>query len=490
MSTGMDEQRSMRVAIVGAGPGGLAMGIALLREGFEDFVILEKNAGVGGTWYQNRYPGLACDIPAPLYSYSFELNPEWSGLYPPQPEILAYLEQCAEKYGVMPHCRLGDGVRRAAWLDDAARWSLELQSGESLEADVVVGAVGMFNELNYPEIEGLDSFAGTRFHAAKWNWDHDLSRDAVGVIGSAASAVQFIPEIVKTARQVHYFQRTANWVLPKPDAPYTEEQREHFRSDAAAPGAIRSEIFKALDAGGAGTFGTIRGDMETACLANLDEVEDPEVRARLVPQHPCGCKRPLLSSHYYPAFNRPNIELVTDGIERITPTSIITVDGKDRPIDTLVLATGYETTKFLSVLDVVGREGLKLDDAWSDGAQAYKGVMTAGFPNLFMLYGPNTNGDSLITTIEFEVEHIIRQIQRLVEDGLAWIDVKPQAEADYNTQLQEEIAKIETWQAACGNYYRSSSGRIVTQWPHNMSGLKNMLDEIDTDAYESAPLDS
>jgi len=481
--TGRDKRQDVRVAVVGAGPGGLAMGALLKKAGFEDFVILEKNPGVGGTWYRNRYPGLACDIAAPLYSFSFDLNSEWSGPYPPQPELLAYFERCAEKYGLLPHCRFEVAVRSATWSEDEARWSLTLDSGETVGADVVVSGVGMFGELSYPEIEGLDSFEGTRFHSADWNWDHDLGGETVGVIGSAASAVQFVPEIVKEAGQVVLFQRTANWVMPKGDAPYTEEQRELYRTDTSAVQAARDEVWNTLDPGGAGAFTAIRAQMEEVCRANMEVVTDPEVRAKLVPDHPWGCKRPLLSNHYYPAFNRPNLELVTEAVERITPTSVVTEDGRERTVDTLVLATGFETTKFASVVDFCGRGGVRIADAWSDGAQAYKGVMTAGFPNLFMLYGPNTNGDSLITTIEFEAEYAVRQIQRLVDEDLAWIDVKPDAQAAYNEKLQSDIAKVEPWQAGCSDYYRAPSGRVVTQWPGRMSELRGLLETADLDDY-------
>jgi cation diffusion facilitator CzcD-associated flavoprotein CzcO len=480
------EGRDVRVAVVGAGPGGLATGVLLKKAGFEDFVILEKNPGVGGTWYRNRYPGLTCDIAAPLYSFSFELNSEWSGPYPPQPELLAYFERCAEKYGLLPHCRFEVAVRSATWSEDEARWSLTLDTGETVQADVVVSGVGMFGEPSFPGIEGLDSFEGTRFHSAAWNWDHDLRGETVGVIGSAASAIQFVPKIVKEAGRVHLFQRTANWVLPKGDDPYTEEQRERFRRDPKAVQAARNEVWNTLDPGGAGAFTAIHAQMEEVCRANMEVVEDPEVRAKLVPDHPWGCKRPLLSNHYYPAFNRSNLELVTEGIERITPTSVVTVGGRERPVDTLVLATGFETTKFASVIDFVGRGGSKLADAWSDGAHAYKGVMTTGFPNLFMLYGPNTNGDSLITTIEFEAEYAVCQVRRLVDEDLAWIDVKPEAEAAYNEKLQEDIAKVEPWQAGCSDYYRSPSGRVVTQWPGRMSELRQLLEAPDLEGYETA----
>ncbi|MBW2389617.1 MAG: NAD(P)/FAD-dependent oxidoreductase [Deltaproteobacteria bacterium] len=476
----------MRIAIIGAGAGGLATGVLLKRAGFQDFVILERNAGVGGTWYRNRYPGLVCDIAAPLYQFSFELNPEWSGPYPPQPELLAYFEHTAEKYGLLPHCRFEVAVEGAVWNEEDAFWNLTLDSGETLEAEVVVSAVGMFGELKFPEIEGLESFEGTSFHSAAWDHEHDLSGETVGVIGSAASAVQFVPEIVKHARQVHLFQRSANWVMPKADDPYSEEQREQLRSDPAARQAARDEIWNMLDPGGAGAFTAIHIQMAEVCRENMAVVEDPQIRAKLLPDYLWGGKRPLLSNHYYPAFNRPNLELVTEGVERITSTSIVTVDGKERPIDTLVLATGFETTKFASAVNFVGRGGIPISEAWSDGAIAYKGIVTSGFPNLFMLYGPNTNGDSLITTIEFEAEHAVRQIQRLVDEGLAWTDVKPEAMAAYNEKVQKDIAAVEPWQAGCTDYYRSPSGRIVTQWPGRMSELRTLLETGDLDDYEAA----
>ncbi|MDE0886927.1 MAG: NAD(P)/FAD-dependent oxidoreductase [Myxococcota bacterium] len=475
--------QSFRVAIIGAGPGGLCMAIHLKQAGIEDFVILEKSSGVGGTWNHNRYPGCACDIPAPLYSYSFELNPEWSGLYPPQPEILAYFEHCAKKYELLEHCRFDDSVLRATWDDSAERWTTDLESGRSIDSQFVISALGMFNELNYPEIPGLDDFQGACFHSARWDWNCDLTHKKVAVVGSAASAVQFVPEIAKTAASVDLFQRTANWVLPKEDAPFPSEQLEYFKNNPDAPRGARDEIHNVTDAGGAGAFEAIREEMEAACLTNLDLVESPETRKRLLPDHPWGCKRPLLSNHYYPAFNRPNLELVTDPIGKISENSVIMVDGTERRADVLVLATGFQTTLFLSAIKVSGRKGLRLEEAWRDGAQAYKGVMTSGFPNLFMLYGPNTNGDSIITTIEYEVEFAVRQIRRLIEQGSASIDVRAESMTAYNETLQEAIRAIAPWQSDCGDYYRSASGRVVTQWPHRMSELKQQLEAADEESY-------
>jgi cation diffusion facilitator CzcD-associated flavoprotein CzcO len=478
--------RELRVAILGAGPGGLCLGIRLEGAGLERFEILEQAGGVGGTWYWNRYPGCACDVPSHLYSFSFEPKPDWSRPYAPQPEILAYLEHCAAKYGLLPHCRFGDAVRSARWDEGTARWTLGLASGRTLAADVVVSAIGMFNEIAVPDIPGLEAFAGTRFHSARWKWDHDLSGETVGVIGSAASAVQLVPEIVKQAGRVHLFQRTANWVAPKPDEPYTQRQLERFRDDPAFGRAVRRKIFDSF--GGPGIFEGLRSDMESACRGAMAVVQDPALRARLLPDHPWGCKRPLLSNDWYPAFNRPNLELVGEPIERITATGVVTRDGRERRLDTLILATGFQTTKFLSAIDVKGRGGLSLADAWKDGAQAYKGVTTAGFPNLFMLYGPNTNADSILCMLEYQADHVLRQIQRMAREGLAWIDVKPAAMAAWNEALQREIAAIAPWQAGCTDYYRAPSGRVVTQWPRSMRAMEEALAGLDPDAYEVAAL--
>jgi len=466
----------------------MCMGIRLAQAGFEDFLLLEKAGGVGGTWYHNRYPGCACDIPAHLYSFSFEIKRDWSRPYASQPEILAYMERLAEKYALLPHCRFGSGVRKASWDEGRSCWTLELEGGEAVEADVVVSAIGMFNDLSDPAIEGLDAFEGTRFHSARWNWDHDLSGETVGVIGSAASAVQFVPEIVKQAGLVHLFQRTANWVMPKEDDPYTEEQLAHLRAKPELADAIRDEIFRRVDGGMTFSDPVALAEMEAAVLKSLEVVRDPELRRKLRPQHPFGCKRPLISNDYYPAFNRPNLELVTDAITRVTKDAVVTADGRTRRVDTLILATGFSATKYLSAIDVRGRAGRRIDDAWNDGARAYLGITTAGFPNLFMLYGPNTNNGSILTMIESQVDYALRQIQRIASEGLAWIDVRPEPMERYNEEVQEAIARVEVWQADCNGYYRSPSGRIVTQWPWSMTAFRERTEKPDAEVYDTAPL--
>lgn len=483
-------KRPLAIAIIGAGPGGLCMGIRLKQAGFEDFVILERASGVGGTWYHNRYPGCAVDLPSFFYSFSFEKKYDWSRPYAPQAELLTYMEGIAEKYELLPHCRFEQEVSKATWDEANSRWSLAMASGEQIEADVVVSAVGMFNELVYPEIEGLESFEGKSFHSARWDWDHDLTGRTVAVVGSAASAVQLVPEIVKQAGQVHLFQRTANWVMPKEDVPYTEEQIAQFKDDPAPLDQQRSEMFVIVDEGMTFNNTEMLREMENAGQQALEQVENPETRDKLRPQHPYGCKRPLISNLFYPAFNRPNLELVTEPVARITKDSIITQDGKERKVDTLILATGFSATKYLSALDVTGRNGQHISEAWDDGAAAYLGITTAGFPNLFMLYGPNTNNGSILEMIEYQTNHVLAHIERLSSERLAWVDVKPECMAEYNEKVQKAIAGVTVWQESCNGYYRSKSGRIVTQWPFSMTHFREMTETLDPEAYEVARLDT
>ncbi|MEC9378440.1 MAG: NAD(P)/FAD-dependent oxidoreductase, partial [Candidatus Latescibacterota bacterium] len=415
MNASSRRSRQPRIAIVGAGPGGLCMAIQLKGAGFSDFVLLEKGDGVGGTWAQNRYPGCACDIPSLLYAFSFEPNLDWSRPYAPQSEILAYMEHCAEKYDVLSHCRFQSGVKAASWEEGSACWSLVLDSGEALEVDVLISAVGMFNDRVWPDIDGIDTFAGTSFHSASWNWEHDLSGRDVAVIGSAASAVQFVPEIVKEANRVYLFQRTANWVMPKEDEPHSKEILESLRANPESAEVMRGLIYQGVDEGMTFSNPEAVAELEASVVASMEVVEDPVIREKLRPQHPFGCKRPLLSNNYFEAFNRPNLELVTESIRAISPDSVRTVDGGEYSVDTVVFATGFATTKYASAVDLRGRDGLRIADAWSDGAHAYLGILTAGFPNFFMLYGPNTNNGSILEMIEGQVEYTVGQIERLVE---------------------------------------------------------------------------
>jgi cyclohexanone monooxygenase len=474
----------VRIAIIGAGPGGLCTAKRLLDEGEHDFVLIERTDDVGGTWNRNRYPGCECDVPSALYSFTFEFKPDWSKPYGTQPEILEYMRGIADKYGIRRYCRFGTAVHSATWNGSTARWELELADGERLDADFVVSAVGMFNGLAFPAIDGLDTFAGAMWHSGRWNWDYDIAGARIAVIGSAASAVQLVPEIIKTAGQVYLFQRSANWVLPKIDKVYSERELEAFRADPSPLLAFRAEVERNMNEGMVFDDERVIAEREKAGLAAIDVVRDPETRRKLVPTHPYGCKRPLFSNVYYPAFNEPNLELVTDHIVGIEPDAVVTAGGNRRVVDVIVLATGYETTKYASVVDFVGRDGVHIDVAWSDGAVANLGVTTAGFPNLFMLYGPNTNNGSILTMIEYQVDHFLAHLRVLEQQRAAWVDVRPATMERSNADIQAAIARVRVWQAECNGYYRSRSGRVVTQWPFSMLEFQRRTATIDPDDYE------
>ena len=477
-----------RIIIIGAGGGAICMAINLKRAGIDDFVMLEKSSGIGGTWWHNRYPGAECDVQSHLYSYSFEPKPDWSRPFAGQAEILEYLNHCVDKYDVRRHLQLETQVTALEWQDAKGVWRVTTAQGEQLEAQVVVSALGMFNEIVWPEIPGLEDFKGTKFHSARWNHAHDLSGERVGVIGIAASAIQFVPEIAPKCGQLQLFQRTANWVVPKDNKPYTEAQLEYFRQHPEVVAKNRNDIYTVWNSLATFTDKEKMAEIERAGLERLAVVKDPETRRKLTPDHPFGCRRPLFSDVYYPVFNRDNVELITDKIECITATGIRTADGQHRELDTLVLSTGFRTTQYLASMTVTGREGLDINDAWNDGAQAFKGVTTAGFPNLYMLYGPNTNQGSILFMLEQQVGYITRQIERMQREKLAWLDVRRDVMDRFNAKMQEDVKKIDVWQAACGAdfYYRSPTGRFVTNYPDTMDAFAAQMATVDLDAYESA----
>ena len=475
-----------QVLIIGAGPGGICAGIELTRAGITDFVIVEKASGVGGTWWHNRYPGAECDVQSHLYSYSFEPNPNWSRPYAGQEEIRAYIEFVARKYQMLPYCRFGVEVASAQWDESAAVWRVRTTIGALIEARTIISAIGMFNDIVVPEIPGLDSFAGTQFHTARWLANHDLKNKRVAIIGSAASAVQAAPELAPIVAQLDLYQRTPQWVLPKKDDPFTPAELAHFRAHPEVVRAHREELYVQLEAAILFDDPQMLADAEAAALQNLQCVNDADLLRRLTPDWRYGCRRPLLSNKYFPIFNRANVRLLDQGIERIVPEGIVAAGGELRSVDTIILATGFETTRYLSALDVTGRNGVHINDAWRDGAMAYLGITTSGFPNLFMLYGPNTNNNSLITMLEMEVEYAVRCIRRLFDHSHQWMDVRNSAMATYNEQLQHDIAGVTVWRSDCRGYYRAPSGRIVTQFPYTMTQYAKMLAADDIENYEVA----
>jgi len=475
----------VEIAIAGAGPGGICAGIKLKEAGFEDFVILERGSRVGGTWANGRYPGLCCDTPSLLYSFTFEQKLDWTRTCARQPEIREYMQHCVDKYGLGPHIRFGAEIREARWDEGAATWELGLAGGSTVRAEVFISALGMFNELNWPEIDGLEAFAGRVIHTGDWPEDGvDLRGKRVTVIGCAASATQAVPQIAQDASSLVVYLRTANWIVPKEDDAYTDEQLEEFRAAPDVGLAKRQEYLDWVES--VLTFDKlpVLAELEEKAHENRAVVEDPVTREKLRPKVPFGSQRILFSNDFYPAFNLEHVELVDDEIESITARGVRTVDGREREADVLVLATGYRTTKFLSVIEVAGRGGTRIEDVWRDGAHAYLGIVVSGFPNLFMLYGPNTNQGSILLMHEIGVDYIVRKLERMRDSGIAWIDVRQDVVDEYNDALQRHLETVEVLQTIGTRYYRAESGRIVTQWPYTMAEYRARTARADEDAFE------
>ena len=478
--------QSRNIVIIGAGPGGICAGIKLLEAGFDNFLILEKAPAVGGTWWYNRYPGAACDVPSHLYSFSFETNYDWTSPYADAPEILAYMRHCAAKYGVTRHVRCDTDVHCCRWEEQQSRWLISTSAGAYV-ADILIAAQGMFNEPQWPEIPGLEDFSGAMFHTARWDHNCDLTGARVGIIGSAASAVQSVPPVAVVARHLSVFQRTPNWILPKNDRPYTPDKRDRLRADPKSIEQNRQRFFAAFDGFELLHDAERYAESERAGLDNIAVVKDAGTRARLTPAYPFGCKRILLSSNYYPTFNRDNVRLVTANIAVVNDQGIETSDGEQHDFDVLVIATGFHVSRYLSSIDVVGRGEFSLHEAWRDGAQAYLGIATHRFPNLFQLYGPNTNKGSILYMIECQTAYIVRQLTRMAKENLTWIDVREDVMRMYNDGIQRDANAIAVWAENCNNYFRHPrSGRVVTQYPRSMLQYRADTERGDADAYATS----
>ncbi|MDX3108769.1 flavin-containing monooxygenase, partial [Nonomuraea angiospora] len=454
---------SPSVAIVGAGFGGLCMAIRLERAGIRSYAVFERADDLGGTWRDNSYPGAGCDIPSHLYSYSFEKYASWTRRYPEQPEILAYLERCADKYDVRRKIRFGAEVQRAEF--DGARW--QVTSGDRTEPfDVVVTGTGQLNRPHLPDIPGMPDFEGVSFHSARWNHAHDLTGRRVAVIGNGSSAAQFIPRIAERVERLYVFQRTPNWVIPKPDAAFGPLARLGFRVVPGLQRAYREWIYRYAEAAlyPALAQGWSADLLRRRALRHLhDQVPDPALRAKLTPDYPPGCKRVVIDSAFYPALTRPNVDVVTDGIVRITPTGVETTEGSHE-VDTIVYATGFRSTEFLAPMEITGSGGRTLEEQWKGGPEAYLGISVPNFPNLFLLYGPNTNlgHNSIVFMIECQVEHIMSCLPYLSANGP--IEVRPEVMAAWRGQLDAAMARM-VWGGGCRSWYKTAEGRVTNNWP-------------------------
>ncbi len=464
------ERRSqLRIAILGAGASGLNMAIRLKQSGFTRLTLFEKGDRVGGTWRDNTYPGSGCDVPSHLYSYSFEPKHDWSRKFAEQPEILAYFEHCAQKYGITPHIRFNTEVAGAEYDDESATWRLRTADGETYEADVFIAATGQLNRPLVPDLPGLADFEGASWHSARWDHDHDLTGDDVAVVGNGASAVQFVPVVAERAKTLTVFQRTANYVGPKKDRPFTAAEKWAFAHVPGLDRLYRWAIYWQFEA----RFLAFRRDSaigRTVRERFVDElaplVSDRLPESAVVPDYPVGCKRILISNDYYPALQRPNVRVVQSPIARVTAGGLVTADGEEHHADTLVFATGFDATNFLGDVTVSGTDGVKLRDVWRDGAEAYLGMAVPGFPNFFMLYGPNTNlgHNSILFMVERQVEYVLTCLADMVEHGARSLEVRREVFRRFEERVQRRMQST-VWAAGCRSWYKTASGRVTQNWP-------------------------
>jgi cation diffusion facilitator CzcD-associated flavoprotein CzcO len=457
------------VIILGTGFAGLGMAIKLQAAGIENFVLLEKADEIGGTWRDNTYPGCACDIPSHLYSFSFEKYSGWSRMFPSQPEIWDYLLRVVEKYRLRPHIRFGAEALEARFDDEAGLWTVTTRDGRRFIARFLVSAMGGLSRPALPAIPGIERFKGVAFHSAQWRHDVDLTGKTVAVIGTGASAIQFVPQIAPRVGQLYLFQRTPPWILPKLDRPIQGMERWLIRYLPFYRWLFRQRIYLQYEMRALGfvvkpKFMKLMEKYGRDLLAA--QVPDPALRAKLTPDYTLGCKRVLIANDYYPVLSRPNVELVDEGIAEITETGIVTRDGKQRTADVLIYGTGFRATDPLSPTRVYGSGGVELADAWREGAHAYYGMSVAGFPNFFMLVGPNTGlgHNSIVFMIEAQIRYVTQCIAAVRTRGARSIELRPEVERRFNHELQTRIART-VWASGCKSWYMDSHGKNVTLWP-------------------------
>jgi cation diffusion facilitator CzcD-associated flavoprotein CzcO len=454
--------------IVGAGFSGVAASILLRKAGIDDFVVLEKARGVGGTWRENTYPGAACDVQSHLYSYSFAPNPQWSRSYSPQHEILAYLEACVDRFGVRPHLRFGAEVVDARFDERAGAWTVRTRDGDAYTARALVLGNGALHLPSFPPIEGRERFTGRSFHSAQWDHDYDLDGKRVAVIGTGASAIQFVPEIAPRVAQLHLFQRTPPWVLPKPDRDMRARERWLFEHVPGAHWLRRTGLYWQMESrvwplNHAPRLHALAEKAARRFIAS--QVADPVLRRKVTPSYQLGCKRVLLSNDYYPALNRANVDVVTDGIASIEASGIRTKAGVLVEVDAILYGTGFRVADYLSPIHIEGRGGVLLNDAWSRSPRNYLGINVSGFPNLFLLMGPNTGlgHNSMIFMIEAQARYAVQAIELLREKKLAFLDVRASAEAAFRAEIAEKM-KDTVWTSGCSAWYQTPDGEVIL-WP-------------------------
>jgi cation diffusion facilitator CzcD-associated flavoprotein CzcO len=459
------------VLIVGGGFSGLCMAIKLREAGMNSFLLIEKSDDIGGTWYDNRYPGCACDIPSHLYSFSFELSPDWSRMYPGQLEIHDYLKRCVERYELTPHMRLNTRFYEAIWDEAEGVWHASAGDGIRIRARVLVSGIGALHIPQYPRLKGIDSFSGPKFHSSSWNHNAELEGKNVAVVGTGASAIQFVPQIAPRAGKLYLFQRTPPWIVPRMDFSIQEKWKQRFRRYPLIMRAFRQLIFWRQEFRVLGFLGNrfVRGKATEIATHHLEkQISDPKMRALLKPNYELGCKRVLVSDDYYPALTRPNVNLVTSGIAGVRDHSIVTEDGVERSVDILIFGTGFRATEPLIGIRIVGRGGVEIHDAWRERMSAYLGVTVSGFPNLFLLLGPNTGlgHNSVVLMIEAQVRYVMSCLQLMKRRKRQVLEVRPETQKQFVADIHRRLEST-VWQSGgCHSWYQDQrTGENTALWP-------------------------
>ncbi len=485
-----DSEITVDTLIIGGGFSGLCMAIKLREAGMNSFLLIEKSDDIGGTWYDNRYPGCACDIPSHLYSFSFEPSPDWSRMYPGQQEIHDYLKRCVQRHELTPHVRLNTRFREAIWNEAESMWHATAGEGIRIRARVLVSGIGGLHVPQYPKLKGMERFAGPKFHSS--TWDHNVALDGknVAVVGTGASAIQFVPQIAPRTGKLSLFQRTPPWIVPRIDFPFTEKWKQRFRRFPLIMRMFRQLIFWRQEFRVLGFLGNhfVRGKATEIATQHLEkQITDPKLRAALKPNYELGCKRVLVSDDYYLALTRPNVELVTSGISEVREHSIVTEDGVERPADVLIFGTGFRATEPLIGIRLVGRGGVEIHDAWRERMSAYLGVTVSGFPNLFLLLGPNTGlgHNSVVLMIEAQVRYVMSCLSLMKRKKKHVLEVREESQKNFVADIHRRLAGT-VWQSGgCHSWYQDPrTGENTTLWPGSVVAYTRRTRAVSPADYE------
>ena len=480
----------VRVAIVGAGFGGLGMAIKLKEEGIEDFVVIERHSDLGGTWHANTYPGCQCDIPSHLYSFSFAPNPEWSRTYATQPEIWSYLRTVAERYGLIEHIRFDCELTSAAWDEDANLWRIETVKGP-LTADLVVTAPGGLSEPSLPDVKGLGDFEGKILHTATWDNDYDFAGKRIAVVGTGASAIQAVPQLQEVVERLTLFQRTPPWVVPHRDRPISSIERQVYKRLPALQRLVRSAVYwrNELLVPALVYRPKLLRIAERMARRHIEEqVPDPELRVKLTPSYTIGCKRILPSNRWYPALMQPNVDIAFGGLREVRGNSVVLPDGEEREVDAIVFATGFYVTEMPLGNLIRGRDGKTLSEVWQGSPQAYRGTAAAGFPNMFWITGPNTGlgHNSIVFMIESTLAYLIDALRTMERTGANRVEVREEVQDAYNARLQKRLPQSVWNSGGCQSWYIDANGNNTTIWPDFTWRFRLENQRFDVESYELA----